>query len=372
MRFDDWTAEARRSLEAWDPEPATRPTFGATAAAAGPTESEYDELSPGRDRPGVPARRRLLAAVAAAAVITAGAVAATTLPSSDADTDVAAGQASGTTPSTVEATSPPGPTDPTASTDPGDPTGPTETTAPVTEPTDPTGPVPTDPIEPADTRPGQWTTPWFDCSVTAGNGAPTDVFDTSPDVAAWRAVDVDDPSGRAPTSGPISYVQGALTRSEGEDLATTRARGATVAAALAPTWRCTTYSPRVDVADPSQPGPIVDEHNTVTNRLGGMCLVPDATGDPDAVWGVDPNLAAAIDQVEGVTDWQVTLADGGGDQVGPDQLWMEFSFAADPGDFDEDPFLAAADVTRRVEAEIAAAAASAGAAAGVATRCNVH
>ena len=71
MRFDDWTTEARRSLEAWDPEPATRP--GAPMARSevdgSPAEdgaSVVVELAAERRRPPVATPRRLLWVAAAA------------------------------------------------------------------------------------------------------------------------------------------------------------------------------------------------------------------------------------------------------------------------------------------------------------------
>ncbi len=125
------------------------------------------------------------------------------------------------------------------------------------------------------------------------------------------------------------------------------------------------WSPDVDTADPSRPGPIVDDTNTVTNRLGGMCFVPDASAAPDSVWGIDPSLAAALDQVEGLTDWNVILADGGGNRQGPDRRWMEFTFEADPNAGDRGP-------TTEVLAEVSAAVNAAGTAASVPTECTVH
>ncbi len=324
MKFDEWTTEAHRSLEAWNPEPVVRPVAPMARSEAGDVSAAdpdatpvYVELSPVRGRRPAATRRRLLAAVAAAAAVFAAAgLAATTI--SSADTDVAIG--------------------------------------PGAEPTQPAAELP---------DPGPSSGPWFDCSAAdVESGASTEVFDDSTDVAEWRAIDVDDPEAQPSTSGSVNDVKGTLVASEGEDLAGTAARGATFVAALAPGWTCTVWSPEVDVADSSRPGPIVED-NVVTNRLGGMCFVPDATTTPGSVWGIDPSLAAALDQVDGLTGWRVILADGGGNDQGPGRLWMEFAFEADPSAGDS-------GATTGVLAGVSTAVDAAGAAAGVPTECAVH
>lgn len=329
MTFDEWTTEARRSLEAWQPEPAIRPIPPLARSGVGdgplvdlvPTTDYASEPTPslGRRRPST--GRRVRAAVAAAAVVAAVALAAVAIPSGDADdTDLA-----------VEPRSEPTP--------PGAPAADTSEPSGTSEPTDP--------------APAASSAPIFDCSEAdpAGGGS-TAVFDASSDVVAeWRVGDIDG-------------VQGTLVDAAGEDPAATAARAAAFVDGVAPGWRCTVWSPAVDVSDPSRPGPqVVDD--VVTNRLGGMCLVPDALASPGSVWGVDPALAAALDQVDGLTTWNVILADGHDNIQDPSQRWMEFTFEADPS-------LGDSGATTGVLDRVTAAVAAAGAAAGVPTRCSVH
>ncbi|HWJ97269.1 MAG TPA: hypothetical protein VNQ33_03860 [Acidimicrobiales bacterium] len=323
MTFDEWTTEAHRSLQAWNPEPAVRPAAamarseaGGRSAADPVATSAYAELAPARGRPPASTRRRLLAAVAAAAIV-AAALAAMAVPR--AGTDVAVGPQ-------------------------------TAPTRPAARPSEAVG------------------APSFECAAAdPERGASTDVFRDATDVAGWRAGNVDDllsPGGAQPSPNePVNHATGTLAESPGEDRAETTTRAAAFVAAVAPGWTCTVWSPEVDAADRSRPGPIVDEHNVVTNRLGGMCFVPDASADPDSVWGVDPSLAAALDQVDGLTAWNVILADGGGNRQDPGRRWLEFTFEADPGAGDSGS-------TTRVLAAVSAAVDAAGAAAGVPTECS--
>lgn len=320
MTFDEWTTEAHRSLETWDPDPAVRP-----AAVMARPEPVAVDLSPVDGRPPASTRRWLLSAVAAAAVVVAAAAAAMAIR--PADTDVAV-RPQATPTSTVA----------------------TETSAPAS-----TEPVASEPaVSPSAAR--------FDCSAAGEGGAPTSVFDDSPDVAEWR---VDDMPFSSPTSGAVTAVRGTLVEAEAEDVAGTTARAETFVAAVAPGWTCTVWSPQIDTADPTQPGAIVDEDDVVTNRLGGRCYVPDATTTPGSVWGVDPGLAAALDQVEGLTDWTVILADGGRNGQGDGRLWMEFSFEADPSAGDTGD-------AGRVLADLTTAVTAAGTTAGVPTDCSIH
>ena len=337
MRFDDWTTEARRSLEAWDPEPATRP--GAPMARSevdgSPAEdgaSVVVELAAERRRPPVATPRRLLWVAAAAVVVVIAAMA-----NRSADTDVVVGSHAGPTQPAAERLDPPSSAG-----------------------------------------------PQFDCSAASPSGEPsdtsTDAFDAAPYVAQWSAIDIDRPHGQASTSETVKYVRGTLIESEGQDLAAVEARGASFVASLEPRWRCTVASPVVDVADPTRPGPIVDENTGIVNRLSGFCYVPDATANPDAVWGLDPSLAAALDQIVGLTEWRMILDDGGGSRApqpgpggpgagpppDPDRLWMEFTFETDPRSSGDD------EDTARIEAEVAAAVDAAGDAAGVATECTAR
>lgn len=338
MRFEDWTTEARRSLEAWNPEPAARPVALMARSEVGDgSTAEHGasvvvELAPERGRRPVATRRRLLSVAAAAVVVAAAAAAAAAMAIPSADTDVAVGsQAAPTLPA----------------------------------------------AELLDTRSSAG--PRFNCAATSpgseSSGTSADAFDDAPYVAQWRVVDIDRLHGH-----PSTHVWGTLIESEGQDLAAVEARGASFVASLAPRWICTVESPVVDVADPTRPGPIVDESTGIVNRLSGFCYVPDATANPDAVWGIDPSLAVALDQVVGLTEWRMILDDGGGNRqplpgpggpgsgppVDPDRLWMKFTFEADPLSTGDD------GGTARIEAEVARAVDAAGAAAGVATECTAR
>lgn len=337
MDFDEWTTEARRSLQAWDPDPAVRPEAtmprvgdgSADGSAADPEAAPgYVELAPAGSPPPTRKRRRLLTAAAAAIVVAAGAVAVLTIPRDGDDVTV----------------------------------------RPQSDSTGPMAPATTTPADP-----GAANGPRFDCSASDPNGTPvptsTDVFDDQAEVATWQAKDPDAPEAgsntSASTGGPAIYVNGTLTQQRGDDLTATRARGAAFVADLAPAWTCTVWSPVIDVADPSRPGAIVGEHGVVTNRLGGMCFVPDASADPDATWGIDPDLASKLDAIEGLTDWSVILADGGGNGQGPGRLWMEFTYEADPS-------VVNGPDTIRITGAVTVAAVKAGESAGVTGECTTH
>jgi hypothetical protein len=330
MRLDDWTTEAHRSLQEWNPEPANPPT-------APTVRPEVDDLSstdpilipacvepsPVRGRQPASTGRRLLSAAAVVVLVAAAAafVAQVAQVVTPADNGVATG--------------------------------------PQTEPPHAAGEP-----SPADPGAGPSSSPRFSCTAAdQKQGAPTDGFDDSADVADWRARDI---GQRPAASAAPNFVTGTLIGSPGEDVAGTTARAEAFVAALAPGgWSCTVESSTVDVADPSRAGPILDQTDTLTNRLGGRCLVPDASATPDSVWGVAPSLAAALDHVDGLTSWSVVLADGGGNGQGPGRLWMEFMFEADPADPDHGPI-------NRVLADVSAAVDAAGTAAGVPTDCSVH
>jgi hypothetical protein len=325
MRIDEWATEARRSLQEWNPDPATspaapmfRPEVDGPPAATPVVMSAWVEPSPGRDRTHASVGRRLLSAAAAVVLVAAAAAFVA---------QVGQGLTAG---------------------DDGVATGPR------TEPTHAAG-------APSDAGAGPSSAPTFRCvAADQERGAPTDGFDSA-EIATWRAVD----AGQRPaTTARPNAVTGTLIGSPRENVAGTASRAAGFVAALAPGWSCTVESPAVDVADPSRPGPIVEDE-TVTNRLGGRCLVPDASENPDSVWGVSASLAAALDHVDRLTTWSVVLADGGGNGQGPGRLWMEFSFEADPASPDRGP-------VDRVLADVSSVVAAAGTAAGVPTDCVVH
>ncbi len=329
MKFDEWTTEAHRSLQEWNPDPAappTAPTVRHTPADPITTAVPLDSV-PGRGRQSASTPRRLLSA-AAAVIVVAAAAAVLVATITPVGTDVASG--------------------------------------PPTEPT-PTAGEPSKATPPAD--PGPSDAPRFSCAAAdPEKGAPTQPFIDSTDVAEWQALDADDdlrPATEWPPPPDARYVSGTLTEPNGEGVTATVARATTFVAALDPGWSCTVESPAVDVADPSRPGSIVDENNTVTNRLGGRCLVPDASAGPGSVWGVDPALAAGLDDVDGLTSWSVVLADGGGNGQGPGRLWMEFTFESDPNP-------TGLGISTRVLADVGAAVDAAGAAADVSTECSLH
>lgn len=333
MNFDEWAAEARRSLDAWSPEPAVHPVAplarigdGGSIGAGPDDASGYADLVPAGERQQRPKRRRLLAA-AAAIVLVAAAATALALPRGGEQVTV------------------------TPQSDPAQPT---------TAPTTPTS-TPAEAAEPDG--------PWFDCSATDANGelapAPTDAFDADAAVATWEAFDIAGPGGPTPTTGPATYVKGTVSQVAGEDLVATRARGVALIARMAPPWGCTVWSPEVDVSDPAQAEPNVDQDGAVTNRMGGMCFVPDASSDPRSVWGLDPDLAAELDTIDGLTSWTTVLADGGGNGQGPGRLWLEFTFEADP-DVADDP------ARERTLDALAVAAVTAGESAGVTGECTAH